>query len=202
MKIAQERSLTQKEGALVAVLPKGLDSKTCDLILDSVGGFKKSIINSEKGSKTGFFQPYVVRKVQTFFDNQQWVYDSIWSIMEGANKAAEWEFEIESAEPYQISKYEIGEFYSWHLDSLGTQGTKYIDKTKPHLDGKTRKISMSLTLNDDFEGGDLVIWQQGKVKQEKGSLIFFPSFLPHQVTPVTKGTRYSLVMWFLGKPWR
>ena len=188
----------QKEGALVAVLPKGLDSKTCDLILDSAGDFKKSIINSES---TGY-DSHKIRKVQTFFDNQKWVYDTIWPIMEGANKAAEWEFKIESAEPYQISKYEIGEFYNWHIDSIGTQGTKYIDKTKPHLDGKTRKISLSLILNDDFEGGDLVLWQQGGVKQEKGSLIFFPSFIPHQVTPVTKGIRYSLVMWFLGKPWR
>ena len=188
----------QKEGALVAVLPKGLDSKTCDLILDSAGDFKKSIINSES---TGY-DSHKIRKVQTFFDNQKWVYDTIWPIMEGANKAAEWEFKIESAEPYQISKYEIGEFYNWHIDSIGTQGTKYIDKTKPDIDGKTRKISMSLILNDDLEGGDLVLWQQGGVKQEKGSLIFFPSFIPHQVTPVTKGIRYSLVMWFLGKPWR
>ena len=36
----------------------------------------------------------------------------------------------------------------------------------------------------------------------KGSIIVFPSFLYHQVTPITKGTRYSLVMWVLGRPWQ
>ena len=37
---------------------------------------------------------------------------------------------------------------------------------------------------------------------KKGSIIIFPSFNWHQVTPVTRGTRYSLVMWNLGEPWR
>ena len=63
-------------------------------------------------------------------------------------------------------------------------------------------MSMSLTLNDDYEGGDLILYSTGTVKQETGSMVFFPSFLPHEVRPVTKGTRYSLVLWFLGNPWR
>ena len=63
-------------------------------------------------------------------------------------------------------------------------------------------MSMSLILNDDYEGGDLILYGAGKVKQEIGSMVFFPSFLLHEVMPVTKGTRYSLVMWFLGNPWR
>jgi len=63
-------------------------------------------------------------------------------------------------------------------------------------------MSMSLILNDDYEGGDLILFSTRIPKQETGSMIFFPSFLSHEVTPVTKGTRYSLVMWFLGNPWR
>ena len=35
----------------------------------------------------------------------------------------------------------------------------------------------------------------------KGSLVIFPSFIKHRVTPVTKGIRYSLVIWSLGKPY-
>ena len=61
---------------------------------------------------------------------------------------------------------------------------------------------MSLVLNDDFEGGDLEIFGVPTPKLETGSMIFFPSFIAHEVTPVTKGTRYSLVLWFLGTPWR
>ena len=37
---------------------------------------------------------------------------------------------------------------------------------------------------------------------DEGDLLFFPSYLPHEVTPVTKGVRYSLVMWFLGYPFQ
>tara|TARA_S200002703_G_scaffold46437_1_gene40325 strand:+ start:5473 stop:6228 length:756 start_codon:yes stop_codon:yes gene_type:complete len=81
--------------------------------------------------------------------------------------------------------------------------------------GKVRKISMTLNLSnpEDFEGGSLKfdagkthdsgvdIYECEEIKS-KGSIIFFPSFLQHTVTPITKGTRYSLVLWTLGKPWR
>ena len=136
------------------------------------------------------------------FNNQQWVYDLIWPYMEECNKGAEWGFDISSAESYQIAKYEVGDHYKPHLDSIGTQSTRWIAKDNPHLHNKTRKISMSLILNDDFEGGDLEIFGVPTPKLETGSMIFFPSFIAHEVTPVTKGTRYSLVMWFLGNPWR
>jgi PKHD-type hydroxylase len=39
-------------------------------------------------------------------------------------------------------------------------------------------------------------------KGPKGSIIVFPSFVWHRVKPVTKGTRYSLVMWNLGYPFK
>mgnify|MGYP003641320843 FL=1 len=61
---------------------------------------------------------------------------------------------------------------------------------------------MSLILNDDYEGGEFETWSSGKKKFKKGSMIFFPSWVLHKVNPVTKGTRYSLVVWFLGAPFR
>ena len=84
-----------------------------------------------------------------------------------------------------------------------------------NLLGKVRKISMTLNLNNpnDYEGGDLK-FDFGLHTEEKnrfhvceeirptGSLIIFPSFLKHCVTPVIKGTRYSLVLWTLGEPWK
>ena len=136
------------------------------------------------------------------FNNQQWVYDLIWPYMEECNKGAEWGFDISSAESYQIAKYDVGDYYKPHLDSIGTQSTRWIAKDNSHLHNKTRKISMSLILNDGFEGGDLEIFGVPTPKLETGSMIFFPSFIAHEVTPVTKGTRHSLVMWFLGTPWR
>lgn len=81
--------------------------------------------------------------------------------------------------------------------------------------GKIRKISMTINLCDEteYEGGDLKFdFGMHKTKQDRfhiceeirprGSIIVFPSFVQHCVTPVTKGTRYSLVMWTLGEPWK
>ena len=80
--------------------------------------------------------------------------------------------------------------------------------------GKVRKISMTLNLSDPktYEGGNLKLDLGPHVKGERykvfdkirpqGSAIFFPSFTYHCVTPVTSGTRYSLVLWCLGKPWQ
>ena len=80
--------------------------------------------------------------------------------------------------------------------------------------GKVRKISMTVNLNNpqDYEGGNLKFDLGPHFKGERfkvfddmrtrGSVIIFPSFMYHCVTPVTSGTRYSLVLWLLGKPWQ
>ena len=80
--------------------------------------------------------------------------------------------------------------------------------------GKVRKISMTLNLTDpkQYEGGNLKFDLGPHVKGDRykicddsrsqGSLIIFPSFTYHCITPVTSGTRYSLVFWCLGKPWQ
>lgn len=104
-------------------------------------------------------------------------------------------------------------------------GTPYIDQygetvpedhnatTNPKLIGKIRKLSCTLSLNDpeEYEGGNLKFDFGPHVPDRfltcteirpRGSIIVFPSHLYHQVTPVTKGIRYSLVSWHLGKPFR
>jgi hypothetical protein len=79
---------------------------------------------------------------------------------------------------------------------------------------KVRKISMTVNLTDpkNYAGGNLKFDlgahagnKRFKVCEEirpMGSIIIFPSFTYHCVTPVTRGTRYSLVLWSLGKPWQ
>ena len=58
-------------------------------------------------------------------------------------------------------------------------------------------LSIIGILNDDYDGGELVMLENKKVDTKKGDLLIFPSnFLyPHQITPVTKGARYSYVSW-------
>ena len=61
---------------------------------------------------------------------------------------------------------------------------------------------MSIILNSNFEGGDFEMRElENKVPRlEEGSIIVFPSFMEHRVVSVTKGIRYSLVVWYLGPP--
>jgi len=79
-------------------------------------------------------------------------------------------------------------YYDWHID-MGPLKAK-------------RKLSLVCQLSDpsEYEGGELQI-NTGSVltaEKEKGTVILFPSYLLHRVTPVTKGTRRSLVLWIEG----
>lgn len=82
----------------------------------------------------------------------------------------------------------------------GTLMRPHIDHIHSLFDGMQKGIpvvSMIGILNDDYEGGDLVFFNDYKVKTKTGDLIIFPScFLyPHTIEEVTKGTRYSFVSW-------
>jgi PKHD-type hydroxylase len=82
--------------------------------------------------------------------------------------------------------------YDWHID-LGVE------------QHSTRKLSIVIQLSDplEYEGGELQINAGGNISscnKLKGTIIVFPSYLLHRVTPVTKGTRRSLVLWISGPP--
>jgi PKHD-type hydroxylase len=79
--------------------------------------------------------------------------------------------------------------------------------------GKIRKLSIIVTLNssESYDGGELKfdLGNHRSVDKTKmnhmsqpGTIIVFPSFLQHCVTPVTSGVRYSLVSWCSGDPWK
>lgn len=63
-----------------------------------------------------------------------------------------------------------------------------------------RVLSMSIGLNDDYEGGEFKFWDDGEpFRLPAGcALMFPPNFMyPHQVLPVASGVRYSMITWFL-----
>ena len=98
-------------------------------------------------------------------------------------------------EPAQYTEYPEGGFYDWHVDN---------DVNMQH-EPPVRKISMTLLLSSesDFEGGDLELMSEGKIgKLKQGQAIFFASFIRHRVKPVIRGNRKSLVMWFGGTPFK
>lgn len=76
----------------------------------------------------------------------------------------------------------------------------HIDHIHSLFDGYQRGIpvlSMIGVLNDDYEGGDLVFFEDHEIKTQVGDIIIFPScFLyPHSIKEITKGSRYSFVSW-------
>ena len=76
----------------------------------------------------------------------------------------------------------------------------HCDHVHDLFDGERKGVpvlSIIGILNDDYDGGDLIMFGNKKIKTKKGDLIIFPSnFLyPHKITPVIKGVRYSYVSW-------
>lgn len=66
-------------------------------------------------------------------------------------------------------------------------------------------MTIQLSDTDAYEGGDLQFMINNKIEntpREKGTIIIFPSFIMHRVTPITKGTRHSIVGWVSGPPYR
>ena len=93
--------------------------------------------------------------------------------------------EIEQDSGYELLRYKEGQFYMQHTDSF-----KAIPRT----------ISCSFALNDDYEGGEWGFWDREiTIKLPKGAAILFPSnfMYPHEIMSVTKGTRYSVITWFI-----
>jgi predicted 2-oxoglutarate/Fe(II)-dependent dioxygenase YbiX len=92
---------------------------------------------------------------------------------------------IQEDSGYELLRYSEGCFYKQHTDSF---------KIHP------RSVSCSFVLNDNFEGGEFAFFDRElKYKLGKGDALMFPSnfMYPHEVMPVTKGTRYSIVTWFI-----
>ena len=148
--------------------------------------------------------------------NDTWIYKEIHPYVHEANKLAGWNFDWNFSESCQFTKYKLNQYYDWHCDSWDVPYNKPED---PNSHGKIRKLSMTCQLTDgsEYQGGELQfdcrnydphMRDEDKhlltVKEilPKGSIVVFPSFVWHRVQPVTRGTRYSLVVWHLGYPFK
>ena len=124
--------------------------------------------------------------------------ESLWYYAQRANRD-HFNLDLQYINQIQLTKYIGSETnpgkYDWHHD------INWMEPKTFH-----RKLSISVILNDGYDGG-LFIFGNGLPQlptnaQTKGTVIVFPSMHLHQVTPVTKGNRYSLVTWVEGPKWR
>lgn len=82
----------------------------------------------------------------------------------------------------------------------GSEMRMHCDHIHEMFDGVMKGIptlSIIGSLNDDFEGGSFVLWEDTEINIPKGAVLIFPSnfMFPHRVEPVTSGVRYTYVSW-------
>ena len=104
---------------------------------------------------------------------------------------------LDNIEPLQYSEYDASQEYGWHQDL----------NNKPYEDGRIRKISFSIFLNSNFEGGEFDLEIHGpdakpryisEWKRSNENCVIFNSDMWHRVRPVKSGIRKSIVGWLLG----
>ena len=171
-----------------------------------------------------------IRDSEVVWLNEPWLYDLVMPFVHKANKNAGWHYTLEASEDFQFTKYENTGFYGWHNDGATDWHARY-KRLIPGLHGqeesklqegftmnknyinRIRKLSVTINLNpgEDYDGGNLKFdfgphsherFSEVTQARVQGSVIVFPSFQYHCVTPVTRGTRYSLVLWSLGAPFK
>ena len=191
------------ESALV--FPHAFTERQCERIIELglslqaddalVGGTESEHVEEEitRRSKTAWIEP----------DDASWIFDKLGKLAQRANRTYGFDL-LGFTEDAQFTLYdEPGAFYDWHQDGLGGEVA-------------VRKLAMVVQLSDpdDYEGGALEIfnivheYEPEDVQAfaadaaERGSVIVFPAFEYHRVTPIVTGRRYSLVCWIGGPPFR
>ena len=121
----------------------------------------------------------------------KWIYDRMQGVVRALNERA-YQFDLRGfSENFQYTIYHgtEGGHYDWHVD----QGPLHV----------RRKLSLSLQVShsSQYEGCDLQFYAGNKIEtapRERGTIIAFPSYVLHRVTPVVSGTRKSIVVWVTG----
>jgi len=153
-------------------------------------------LNLSNGLTIGSFRSDIRRTKIAFLPQNDFrdVYEVLKILTERGNNDC-FKFQISKMyEQIQYAEYHESDsgFYDWHYDLAMTYSR--------------RKLSVIVQLSDpsEYEGGYLQIRCEDMnpvtMSKEKGSVILFPSYLLHRVTPVTKGVRKSLVVWIDGPP--
>ena len=149
------------------------------------------------GSNGGVINPKIRRSQVSWLNNSgdtKWVFDKLADVASRMN-AQHFRFDLTGfGEELQLTNYDQSEngMYGWHQD---------------YGSGVSRKLSMAVQLTDpsEYEGGNLQILTGSNpqnVRKQRGLIALFPSYIVHQVTPVTQGSRQSLVAWISGPTFR
>lgn len=89
----------------------------------------------------------------------------------------------------RYNKYIKNKKMAWHVDHIYSL-----------FDGSIRGVpilSCLFVLNDNFTGGEFILFENTQIKVKQGDLLIFPSnfMYPHRVEPVTEGIRWTAISW-------
>lgn len=140
-----------------------------------------------------------VRRSTTYWINRRgnevpWLTERLGQAVDAWNES-NYRFDIDDCQDLQLTCYASGQHYDWHAD-LGKG------------ESSRRKVSLVILLSarDEFTGGDLEFFsntsQPARSTLGTGDGVIFPAWLKHRVLPVGSGTRWSLVSWWTGPPFR
>ena len=155
---------------------------------------KESYKEFQQGTASGKISKKRNSKVSFLTPNEK-IRKELFRLANNANELGGWELKITNVENLQYTVYEKGDYYNWHTD---------VGKKRNPLG--IRKLSFTMILNDNYEGGTLQMEHGApnsddriyNISPKLGEIIWFPSYKWHRVTLVTSGVRHSLVCWFIG----
>ena len=128
-------------------------------------------------------QPFVIQNIKERVKIDAEMFKCAAKCIEEYNKRFD-HAHVQEDTGYELLRYNKGEFYIQHVDTF---------LQAPRL------VSCSFHLNGDYEGGEFGFFdREMKIKANKGDVVMFPStfMYPHEILPVSKGTRYSIITWF------
>ena len=176
----------------------------CQKIIDialTIPAQKAAIgVNNINAQVDSTYRRSTIRFIEKRDARFKFLFDRLWKNAIEANDV--WfKFDITKLDYIQFAEYDYAEQaeYKRHCDVFWING----DPTYH------RKLSCTVQLTNpsNYEGGELELFDVSQTPdpnelKKQGTVLFFPSFIPHAVAPITKGTRYSLAVWFDGPKWR
>ena len=123
-----------------------------------------------------------------------WIFQRLYTIVKSVNDQ-HYHFDLTGfLEPIQLSEYDVGGVYQWHMDA----GAAALS---------IRKLSfvVMLTPPEEYDGGELELMPGIEPvfgDRAQGTMVCFPAYGVHRVLPVTRGRRRTLVGWVSGPPYR
>jgi hypothetical protein len=178
----------------IQIFPQMLNKETCDYVikqmqLKTVNYEQHTFYNSVSNTNDKRSGENELDITYDDFEGSQNIMNLVYVALTDYSKLHKHFEGWEGYSSLRLNKYEKNKRMANHVDHI-----------KSLFNGSVRGIpilSIVGLLNDDYEGGEFIMFNNKKLDLKQGDILIFPSvFLyPHRVEPIKKGARYSFVSW-------